>query len=288
MKRIIFVLFTVSLLLSSCVIDTDDVSAKPVPRLVSESGVKVFAKSDASSDLTPEGMEFMNKLYCPAIAGIDNEMTADTYHDSILGYPITITRTEENGIYTFEGKGENVAIEVIYDEAAKEYSFIQVVKDSAENNGVPVPYLYYIVTVGDSIAYDASCGAWKGPVDINVFMKQKGYENYIYSNIQQGMYHADDLTAGIAIMHVVGITSGDPNGPGVSDPELNVDTAKGLLQSLEGKESNYYELVYFDYSDNSYAVYFNENLVGDDEAQRADLIDAAQRINPAWIISEDN
>ena len=276
MKKLI-ILLTVLAVLVSCADKGAENRIQLKPEFIECSSVAVSGTESFNYD-----NDFMYRSSCPAITGFSEDVAQDSYTDTIYEHSVDVTRTEENGIMKFIGTGDAVSFVIEYNEEEKSFRYIQVLNETV--TAWDMPYSYYMVSMADSISFEESRKAWVGDIRTYVFMTDDK-ENYVFTSTMHGHYHSDEATTGIATFRID--WPSDSSAPiTLKKPSLSIEEAKKNIAELTASEpQEYYELVYCAHKTEDYVVYYNESLVGDAEAQKADVINTAKSINPSWIVS---
>ena len=290
------------LFLVSCNGSTPEVSssaAAPVPVFLS--GMSAQPRS-AESDGQPQDNNLL-LMYKYMIGGFalvgfnDTTSSIEISGVDVLGTPVDFTWTEENGVFTYEGTGEDMAIEIIYDTNAGLIDLIQVSKGSAYNNDY-----YFIVFEATDIKYNNAEKTLDGDYTSYSAMASILEGEYSLNVIGRGYAHSDEDATGVLTtkMYRLGTMNGDEEEPipFEENPAADIETGNKLIPMMEGywedfsdeekTERTQIDLKVLYHKDDCFIQYPDEN--------DSDVIDAPHKItdyikeevSEKWIVNPDD
>lgn len=248
MKKAVSVcLIAAFLFLVSCNGSTPEVSssaAAPVPVFLS--GISSQARSSGSNDQTELFQMYKYMIGGFALIGFNGTTSSIEIPDvDVLGTQVDFTWTEENGVFTYDGKGSNMAIKIIYDTNEGLIDLIQVSKGSAYNND------YFIVFKATGIKYDNAEKTLDGDYTAYLSMAMPSEDSefsavqYSPVSIGYGYAHSDENATGVLVteMENLGTMSGDIEDPikFKTNPDADIETGHELINMMEGCWSEFSE-----------------------------------------------
>ena len=234
---------------------------------------------------------FAYAIQMPFIAGIAEKPSQDSYKDTIFGNQVSVARTEENGIYTFEISSKKIAAEVIYDSKTKSFDYRQLINASLA--GTPIDY--FVVTEGSDIRHDEATDSWNGSIRIYALMDHT--ENpaanpdntgHAYSmTSSDALFHSDSNVTGTAIYSISRPVAEAKETEAVITLPMTADKIDDVISY--GKTGNgsgsmqNYQLTYFDHGSRSYGTVPGPSKP--EPLSRDAIIAQAQQLSPAWDLS---
>lgn len=302
MKKAVSVCLMAALLfLVSCNGSTPEVSssaAAPVPVFLS--GMSAQSRSAASDDLPQDDNLFLMYKYMIggfALIGFDDTTSSSEIPDvNVLGTLVDFTWTEENGVFTYDGKGSDMAIRITYDTKTCLINLIQVSKGSAYENDY-----YFIVFKADGIEYNNAEKTIDGDYTSYSAMASIPDGEYSLNVIGRGYAHSDENATGVLTtkMYRLGTMNGDEEDLISFDenPAANIETGNNLITMMEGyweefsdekkKERTQIDLKVLYHKDDCFIQYPDEN--------DSDVIDAPheitdyikEEVSDKWVVDPD-
>lgn len=244
MKKTVSVCLIAALLfLVSCNGSTPEVSssaAAPVPVFLS--GMSAQPRS-AESDGQPQdnNLLLMYKYMIGGFALVGFNGTTSSIEISdvdVLGTSVDFTWREENGVFTYDGAGEDMAIVIKYDTERDLVDIFQVSKGSAYNNDY-----YFIVFKAESIEYDDAAKTLDGPYTAYLTGAENiSPDDFFLVSIGYGYAHSDENATGVLVteMENLGTMSGDIEGSieFKKNPDTDIETGNELIIMMEEKNDN--------------------------------------------------
>lgn len=244
MKKTVSVCLIAELLfLVSCNGSTPEVSssaAAPVPVFLS--GMSAQPRS-AESDGQPQdnNLLLMYKYMIGGFALVGFNGTTSSIEISdvdVLGTSVDFTWREENGVFTYDGAGEDMAIVIKYDTERDLVDIFQVSKGSAYNNDY-----YFIVFKAESIEYDDAAKTLDGPYTAYLTGAENiSPDDFFLVSIGYGYAHSDENATGVLVteMENLGTMSGDIEGSieFKKNPDTDIETGNELIIMMEEKNDN--------------------------------------------------
>ena len=233
------------LFLVSCNGSTPEVSssaAAPVPVFLS--GMSAQPRS-AESDGQPQDNLFLMYKYMMggfALVGFNDPISSIEISDvDVLGTLVDFTWTEENGVFTYEGTGEDMAIEITYDTNEDLVDIFQVSKGFAYTND------FFIVFKAESIKYDDEAKTLDG--DYTSYSAKASIPNGEYSLnvIGRGYAHSDENVTGVLVteMENLGPMNGDVEDPikFKTNPDADIETGNELISMMDANKDEAAEVI---------------------------------------------
>lgn len=232
------------LFLVSCNSSTPEVSssaAAPVPVFLS--GISAQSRS-AASDVQPQdnNLLLMYKYMIGGFALVGFNGTTSSIEISdvdVLGTPVDFTWTEKDGVFTYDGKGSDMAIKIIYDTNEGLIDLIQVSKGSAFGR------YQFIVFKADDIEYDNAEKTLDGDYTSYSAMASIPDGEYSLNVIGRGYAHSDENATGVLATEIfnLGPMDGDVEDPipFEENPAADIETGNNLITMMEGCWSEFSE-----------------------------------------------
>lgn len=227
----------VLLFLVSCNGSTPEVSssaAAPVPVFLS--GMNAQARNAAYDDLPQDELFLMYKYMIGgfALVGFDDTISSSEIPDvNVLGILVDFTWTEKDGVFTYDGKGSDMAIRITYDTNEGLIDLIQVSKGSVWD------YNCFIVFEAKDIRYDDAAKTLDGPYTAYLSRTaDTSSDDYFLVSIGYGYAHSDENATGVLVteMENLGTMSGDIEDPikFKTNPDADIETGNELITMMEG------------------------------------------------------
>lgn len=246
MKKIITLcLAAFILLIISCNGSTPDAGNKtsaPVPEFIKEIESKeVVLSENGASKIDP------NLYKCFAggfsLLGFEGDTSAKEISDiNVLGSNVTFSWTEQNGVYTYIGQGDDIAIELKYDTVKESVDIMQVSKGSAYSEN------YFVVFKGTGIKYDNKNKTLDGTY--NVYLAVASVESvesvesdeYYFISLGEGFAHSDENATGILTTKLINFGDMNDNKENIkfkTDPTANLETGEELITQMKNKKETF-------------------------------------------------
>ena len=220
----------------SCNGSTPEVSSSaqaPVPVFLS--GMSAQSRS-AESDGQPQDNLFLMYKYMIggfALVGFDDTTGSSEIADvDVLGTKVDFTWTEENGVFTYEGTGEDMAIEITYDTNAGLIDLIQVSKGSAFDS------YHFIVFNADDIKYDNVEKTIDGDYTSYSAMASILEGEYSLNVIGRGYAHSDENATGVLTTEIFNLNPMNGDEEDLisfgEKPAADIEMGKELIKKMEG------------------------------------------------------
>ena len=292
----------VLLFLVSCNGSTPEVSssaAAPVPVFLS--GMSAQPRS-AESDGQPQdnNLLLMYKYMIGgfALVGFDGTTgSSEIANLDVLGTSVDFTWREENGVFTYEGTGEDMAIVIKYDTERDLVDIFQVSKGSAYNN------YYFIVFKAESIEYDDAAKTLDGPYTAYLTGAENiSPDDFFLVSIGYGYAHSDENATGVLVteMENLGTMSGDIEDliKFKTNPDADIETGNELITMMEGyweefsdeekTERTQIDLKVLYHKNDRFIQYPDENdsVVIDSPEQITEYI--KETVSEKWIVNPDD
>ena len=288
--------------------DVEVTQSAPIPEFLSESitqstssAIKAKA-AEPEPDFTPEECyEMYRYLGGPAIKGFSGTTENHEIKASILGNEITLTWTENDGIYTYtttsQEDSKNIALEIIYNSNDETYNYIQAVRGQFD----VYHFDAYIVTTAENILYDESESSWDG--SFKAYITQRETEDdgpYLFNNITSGIYHSDDYATGIfsfKLDHRSSETNDNPDDFRSFNPDdveftglSQIEIARKLIAAMDDVATTMttynYQIAYT--KDNNYYLFPpKDSYINNPEGAREACIAQLTMISSNWNIEEN-
>lgn len=249
MKKAVSVCLMAALLfLVSCNGSTPEVSssaAAPVPVFLS--GISAQARSAASDGQPQDNNLFLMYKYMIggfALVGFNGTTSSIEISDvDVLGTPVDFTWTEKDGIFTYDGKGSDIAIRITYDTNEGLIDLIQISKGSANNND------YFIVFKATGIKYDNAEKTLDGDYTAYLSMAMPSEDSefsavqYSPVSIGYGYAHSDENATGVLTTDFfnLGDALNDNESCKLDNPLADIETGHELINMMEGCWSEFSE-----------------------------------------------
>lgn len=298
MKKIITLcLAAFILLIISCNGATPDASSKtsaPVPEFldVIKSKEVVLAENEPS-EISQDFYRYFAGGF--SLLGFEGETSEKEISDiNVLGSNVTFSWTEKNGVYTYIGKGDDIAIELKYDTVNGSVDIMQVSKGSAN------PYYCFVVFNGTGISYDIKNKKLDGEYKVYLACAEKKSDEYYFISLGEGFAHSDDNATGILTTEMInfGPMDGD-TGSKISfttNPSANLETGKELITQMENKKETFPEEELNDKTMIDIKVLYAKNgsyyqypgNEGDNTATPVEMADYLKNVvSEKWVIDPD-
>ena len=302
MKKTVSVCLIAALLfLVSCNGSTPEVSssaAAPVPVFLS--GMSAQPRS-AESDGQPQDNNLL-LMYKYMIGGFALVGFGDTTNSieipdvDVLGTLVDFTWREENGAFTYEGTGDDMAIEITYDTNAGLIDLIQVSKGSAYTDDC------FIVFKATGIKYNNAEKTLDGDYTSYSAMTLIPDGEYFLNVIGRGYAHSDENATGVLTTEIFNLNpmNGDEEDLISFDenPVADIETGNKLFTMMEGywedfsdeekTERTQIDLKVLYHKDDCFIQYPDENdsVVIDFPEQITEYI--KKSVSKKWIVNPDD
>ena len=243
MKKIITLcLAAFILLIISCNGSTPDAGSEtsaPVPKFLA--GIK--SKEVVLAENEPSVIDQNFYKYFAggfSLLGFERETPAKKISDiDVLGSNVTFSWTEQNGVYTYIGQGENIAIELKYNTVKGSVDIMQVSKGPAFSEN------YFVVFKGTGIEYDNKNKTLDGKYNVYLAgtLNESESDEYYFISLGEGFAHSDENATGILTTEIIyfGPMDGDTgsNTSFTTNPTANLATGKELITKMENKKETF-------------------------------------------------
>lgn len=295
-KIIILCLAAFILLIISCNGATPDASSKtsaPVPEFLDVIKSKeVVQSANETSDIDQNFYKYFAGGF--SLLGFEGETSAKEISDiDVLGSNVTFTWTEENGVYTYIGKGDDIAIELTYDTASGAVDIMQVSKGSAYSLN------YFVVFKGTDIEYDNKNKTLDGKYNVYLAGASDKTDEYYFISLGEGFAHSDENATGILTTEFIyfdGMNDSNENNMFKTNPTANLETGKELITKMENKKETFPEEELNDktmidikvlYAKNGFYYQYPGNE-GDDTATPEEMACYLKNaVSEKWVIDPD-
>lgn len=229
------------LLIISCNGATPDASSKtsaPVPEFldVIKSKEVVLAENEPS-EISQDFYRYFAGGF--SLLGFEGETSAKEISDiNVLGSNVTFTWTEENGVYTYIGQGNDIAIELKYDTVNGSVDIMQVSKGYAK------PYYCFVVFNGTDISYDNKNKTLDGKYKAYLAGALNESDEYYFNSLGEGFAHSDENATGVLTTELIlfdGMNDSNENNMFKTNPTANLETGKELITKMENKKETFPE-----------------------------------------------
>lgn len=235
-KTVSLCLLAMLMFFVSCNGSTPEVSSSaqaPVPVFLK--GISSQARSSVSND-SQDDLFRMYKYMIGGFALVGFNGTTSSIEISdidVLGTSVDFTWREENGVFTYEGTGEDMAIVIKYDTERDLVDIFQVSKGSAYNNDY-----YFIVFKAESIEYDDAAKTLDGPYTAYLTGAENiSPDDFFLVSIGYGYAHSDENATGVLVteMENLGPMNGDVEDPikFKTNPDADIETGNELISMME-------------------------------------------------------
>ncbi len=195
------------LLIISCNGSTPDAGNKtsaPVPEFIKVIESKeVVQSANETSNIDQDFYKYFAGGF--SLLGFEGETSAKEISDiDVLGSNVTFSWTEQNGVYTYIGQGDDIAIELKYDTVNESVDIMQVSKGLAD------PYYCFVVFKGTGIKYDNKNKTLDG--EYKAYLADASVESgeYYLLSLGEGFAHSDEHATGILTTELINKSSFAP------------------------------------------------------------------------------
>ena len=289
----------------SCNGSTPEVSSSaqaPVPVFLK--GISSQARSSVSNDSQDDLFRMYKYMIGGfALVGFDGTTgSSEIANVDVLGTKVDFTWTEENGVFTYEGTGEDMAIEITYNTKADLINLIQVSKGSAYTDD------FFIVFKATGIKYNNAEKTLDGKYTayLSMAMPSEDLESsdaqYSPFSIGYGYAHSDEDATGVLVteMENLGTMSGDIEDliKFKTNPDADIETGNELITMMEGyweefsdeekTERTQIDLKVLYHKNDRFIQYPDENdsVVIDSPEQITEYI--KRSVSEKWIVNPDD
>ena len=244
MKKIITLcLAAFILLIISCNGSTPDAGNKtsaPVPEFIKVIESKeVVQSANETSNIAQDFYKYFAGGF--SLLGFEGETSAKEISDiNVLGSNVTFSWTEQNGVYTYIGQGDDIAIELKYDTVNEFVDIMQVSKGSAYSVN------YFVVFKGTDIKYDNKNKTLDG--EYKAYLADASVESgeYYLLSLGEGFSHSDENATGILTTEFInfGVMNDNDNNENImfkTDPTANLETGEELITKMEDEKNTFSE-----------------------------------------------
>lgn len=240
MKKIITLcLAAFILLIISCNGSTPDAGNKtsaPVPEFIKE----IESKEVVQSANEPSIIDLNFYKYFAggfSLLGFEGETSAKEISDiNVLGSNVTFSWTEQNGVYTYIGQGDDIAIELKYDTVKESVDIMQVSKGYAD------PYYCFVVFKGTGIEYDNKNKTLDGEYKAYLAGASDESDEYYFISLGEGFAHSDEHATGILTTEFINFGGMNDNNENImfkTNPTANLDTGEELITQMKNKKETF-------------------------------------------------
>ena len=242
MKKIITLcLAAFILLIISCNGSTPDAGNKtsaPVPEFIKEIESKeVVQSANETSNIDPDFYKYFAGGF--SLLGFEGETSAKEISDiDVLGSNVTFSWTEQNGVYTYIGQGDDIAIELKYNTVNGFVDIMQVSK------GYGDPYYCFVVFKGTGIKYDNKNKTLDGEYTAYLAVASDESGEYYLLSLGEGFAHSDENATGILTAEFIkfgGMNDNNENIMFKTDPTANLETGEELITKMEDEKNTFSE-----------------------------------------------
>lgn len=229
------------LLIISCNGSTPDASSEtsaPVPEFLD--GIKskeVVLAENEPSDIDQDFYRYFAGGF--SLLGFEGETSAKEISDiDVLGSNVTFSWTEKNGVYTYIGQGENIAIKLTYDTVNESVGIMQVSKGYAK------PYYCFVVFNGTDISYDIKNKTLDGKYNVYLAGASNESDEYYFISLGEGFAHSDENATGILTTEFInfgGMNDTNENIKFKTNPTTNLETGEELITQMEDEKNTFSE-----------------------------------------------
>ncbi len=227
------------LLIISCNGATPDASSKtsaPVPEFldVIKSKEVVLAENEPSEISQDFYRYFAGGFSLLVFEGETSEKEISDIN--VLGSNVTFSWTEKNGVYTYIGKGDDIAIELKYDTVNGSVDIMLVSKGSAYSVN------YFVVFKGTGIEYDNKNKTLDGKYKAYLAGAENESDEYYFISLGEGFAHSDDNATGVLTTEFInfdGMNDSNKNNMFKTNPTANLETGKELITKMENKKETF-------------------------------------------------
>ena len=304
-KTVSLFLLAMLMFFVSCNGSTPEVSSSaqaPVPVFLK--GISSQARSSVSNDSQDDLFRMYKYMIGGfALVGFDGTTgSSEIANVDVLGTKVDFTWTEENGVFTYEGTGEDMAIEITYNTKADLINLIQVSKGSAYTDD------FFIVFKATGIKYNNAEKTLDGKYTayLSMAMPSEDLESsdaqYSPFSIGYGYAHSDEDATGVLVteMENLGTMSGDIEDliKFKTNPDADIETGNELITMMEGyweefsdeekTERTQIDLQVLYHKNDRFIQYPDENdsVVIDSPEQITEYI--KRSVSEKWIVNPDD
>ena len=240
MKKIITLcLAAFILLIISCNGSTPDAGNKtsaPVPEFIKVIESKeVVQSANATSNIDQDFYKYFAGGF--SLLGFEGETSAKEISDiDVLGSNVTFSWTEQNGVYTYIGQGDDIAIELKYNTVKGFVDIMQVSKGYAD------PYYCFVVFKGTGIKYDNKNKTLEGKYNVYLADASVESDKYYLLSLGEGFAHSDENATGILTTKLINFSGKNDNNENImfkTNPTANLKTGKELITKMENKKETF-------------------------------------------------
>lgn len=296
MKKIITLcLAAFILLIISCNGSTPDAGNKtsaPVPEFIKVIESKeVVQSANETSNIDQDFYKYFAGGF--SLLGFEGETSAKEISDiNVLGSNVTFSWTEQNGVYTYIGQGDDIAIELKYDTVNESVDIMQVSKGYAD------PYYCFVVFNGTGIEYDNKNKTLDGIYKAYLAGASVESDEYYFISLGEGFAHSDEHATGILTAELInfGVMNDNDNKENIkfkTNPTANLDTGKELITKMEDEKNTFSEDELNDKTMIDIKVLYAKNgsyyqYPGDDTATPEEMACYLKKnVSEKWVIDPD-
>ena len=231
-KTVSLFLLAMLMFFVSCNGSTPEVSSSaqaPVPVFLK--GISSQARSSVSNDSQDDLFRMYKYMIGGfALVGFDGTTgSSEIANVDVLGTKVDFTWTEKDGVFTYDGTGSDMAIEIIYDTKAGLIDLIQVSKGSAWD------YNYFIVFEAKDIRYDDAAKTLDGDYTSYSAMASIPNGEYSLNVIGRGYAHSDENVTGVLTTKMINLGDAlkDDEYCKLDDPHADIETGDNLISMME-------------------------------------------------------
>ena len=237
-KTVSLFLLAMLMFFVSCNGSTPEVSSSaqaPVPVFLK--GISSQARSSVSNDSQDDLFRMYKYMIGGfALVGFDGTTgSSEIANVDVLGTKVDFTWTEENGVFTYEGTGEDMAIEITYNTKADLINLIQVSKGSAYTDD------FFIVFKATGIKYNNAEKTLNGKYTayLSMAMPSEDLESsdaqYSPFSIGYGYAHSDEDATGVLTTKMINLGDAlkDDEYCKLDDPHADIETGDNLISMME-------------------------------------------------------
>ena len=231
-KTVSLFLLAMLMFFVSCNGSTPEVSSSaqaPVPVFLK--GISSQARSSVSNDSQDDLFRMYKYMIGGfALVGFDGTTgSSEIANVDVLGTKVDFTWREENGVFTYDGTGIDMAIKITYDTKAGLIDLIQVSKGSAWD------YNYFIVFEAKDIRYDDAAKTLDGDYTSYSAMASIPNGEYSLNVIGRGYAHSDENVTGVLTTKMINLGDAlkDDEYCKLDDPHADIETGDNLISMME-------------------------------------------------------
>ena len=174
-----------------------------------------------------------------SLLGFEGETSAKEISDiDVLGSNVTFSWTEKNGVYTYIGQGDDIAIELKYDTVNGSVDIMQVSKGYAD------PYDCFVVFNGTGIEYDNKNKTLDGEYNVYLAGASDESDEYYFISLGEGYAHSDENATGILTTELINFGGMNDNNENIkfkTNPAANLETGKELITQMKDEKETFSE-----------------------------------------------